>query len=99
MTVISDVSFTSFLRLPGTRRICLSALFIMETQPEASTSYIPPRKHILSTAHLSAFRRSSAYTDIVGFVDKLNDSVVGEKLTEAGGGSDVGLVVVGVLTV
>ena len=57
--------------------------------PHASTSYIPPVKRILSSAHLAAFQRSQTHADIIGFVDRLNESVVNTKLTEAGTGSEV----------
>lgn len=43
-----------------------------------------PTKRILSKAHLAAFARSPAHAEILGFVDSLNDSIIGKKLTEAG---------------
>lgn len=54
-----------------------------DIQPEASTSYRIPTKHILSPAHLAAFRRSPTHQIIVDFIDDLNDSVVGQTLTGA----------------
>jgi serine/threonine-protein phosphatase 2A activator len=57
--------------------------------PSASTSYLPPTKHILSAAHLAAFQRSKTHAEIVDFVEQLNDSIVGRKLSDAGDGSEV----------
>ena len=64
----------------------------MTNAPEttgANHKYITPTKHILSPAHLAAFQRSQTHTDLLSFIDDLNDSVVGVKLTEAGEGSEV----------
>lgn len=49
---------------------------------QASTSYMVPRKRILSKEHLAAFSLSATHGDIVAFVDDLNDAVVGKKLSE-----------------
>lgn len=49
-----------------------------------------PTKHIFSAAHLAAFQRSQSHDDILAFIDALNASVVGVKLTQAGEGSTVG---------
>lgn len=57
--------------------------------PSHSTSYAIPTKHILTKAHLAAFQRSKTYSDIFGFIDELNEDIVGKKLTEAGEGSEV----------
>ncbi|ORY27681.1 phosphotyrosyl phosphatase activator [Naematelia encephala] len=54
----------------------------------ASTSYIPPTKRILSDAQLDFFKRSKTHDEILDFIDKLNQSIVGQKLTEAGEGSE-----------
>ena len=59
------------------------------TTPTASSSYTPPSKRILSPAHLAAFKRSSTHDDIIQFIDALNESIIGVKLTESGSGSDV----------
>ena len=53
------------------------------------STYIAPTKHILSQAHLAAFQRSQSHTDILGFIDNLNQSIVGIKTTQSGAGSDV----------
>lgn len=53
------------------------------------STYVVPTKHILSRAHLDAFLRSPAHDQIVGFIDALNDAIVGKKLSEAGEGSEV----------
>lgn len=60
-----------------------------DPQPEASTSYAPPTKRILSQAHLRAFQRSPTHRDIVSFIDALNESIVGKKLQDAGEPSSV----------
>lgn len=44
-----------------------------------------PVKRILSKEHLEAFKASPTYLDILGFVDDLNQAVVGEKLTDGAG--------------
>lgn len=54
----------------------------MADQPEASTSYTPPVKYILSSAHLAAFRRSTTHEEITGFISDLNDSIVGKSLKD-----------------
>jgi hypothetical protein len=46
--------------------------YTMTDQPEASTSYRPPSKYILSPAHLAAFRRSATHEEITGFISDLN---------------------------
>lgn len=55
-------------------------------------TFVVPTKHILSRAHLDAFLRSPAHAEILNFIDALNDSVVGKKLSDAGEGSEVGAV-------
>ncbi|GAA5828888.1 hypothetical protein JCM3766R1_003854 [Sporobolomyces carnicolor] len=47
----------------------------------ASTSL--PTKRIVSKAHLDAWLSSSTHSDVVTFVEKLNESVVGVKLTDS----------------
>ncbi|WVR04103.1 serine/threonine-protein phosphatase 2A activator 2 [Kwoniella sp. DSM 27419] len=54
----------------------------------ASTSYLPPSKHILSKAHLAALQRSKTHEEITSYVEDLNTSIVGRKLSEAGSGSE-----------
>ncbi|WWC68933.1 serine/threonine-protein phosphatase 2A activator 2 [Kwoniella pini CBS 10737] len=66
-------------------------------QPVASTSYLPPRKYILSKAHLAAFQRSRTHKEVVNFIEELNDAVVGKKLTEAGEGSERTKPIMGIL--
>jgi serine/threonine-protein phosphatase 2A activator len=56
----------------------------------STSSYIEPTKRILSPAHLAAFQRSKTHDELLSFIDALNDSIVGEKLTQAGPGSEVG---------
>jgi serine/threonine-protein phosphatase 2A activator len=63
-----------------------------ESQPQASTSYLPPTKHILSPAHLAAFKRSSTHQEIIQFIDDLNTSIIGKKLSDVDKGSEVGLI-------
>lgn len=57
--------------------------------PSHSPSYTIPTKYILTKAHLAAFQRSKTYSEIFGFIDELNEDIVGKKLTEAGEGSEV----------
>lgn len=78
------------LRLLFTLSVHLLHLIMsIDSQPIASTSYIPPTKHILSKAHLAAFQRSRAHDDILTFIDQLNDSIIGVKLTQATVASEV----------
>lgn len=58
-------------------------------KPSPSASYTIPTKHILSKAHLAAFQRSKTHSEIFGFIEELNEDIVGKKLTEAGQGSEV----------
>jgi serine/threonine-protein phosphatase 2A activator len=58
-------------------------------QPQASTSYLPPTKHILSPAHLAAFKRSSTHHEITQFIDDLNTSIVGKKISDMVKGTEV----------
>jgi hypothetical protein len=53
------------------------------------TGYTIPIKRILSKVHLAAFARSPAHDDILGFIDTLNESIVGKKLSEKGEPSEV----------
>lgn len=53
--------------------------------------YVVPTKHILSKAHLEAFNRSPAHDAIMGFIDALNASIVGRKLSECPQPNDVSL--------
>lgn len=55
----------------------------VESQPSAQTDTSLPRKRILSPAHLAAFKTSDTYKDIVGFVEELNASIVGKKLSDS----------------
>jgi serine/threonine-protein phosphatase 2A activator len=61
----------------------------MIQEGEASTSYRQPSKHILSTAHLAAFRRSTTHEEITQFISDLNSSIVGKTLNDVGPASDV----------
>jgi len=46
------------------------------------TTPILPTKRIVSKAHLDAWLSSSTHQDVVKFVEDLNESVVGVKLTD-----------------
>ncbi len=46
------------------------------------TSYSKPRKCILSKEQLEAFQNSNAHKDIISYVETLNESVVGVKLSD-----------------
>lgn len=50
-----------------------------------------PTKRIVSKAHLDAWLSSSTHTDLVNFVEELNESVVGVKLHDEVLESDVSL--------
>jgi hypothetical protein len=41
-----------------------------------------PTKRIISRAHLQSFLDSPTHTDLVNFLEELNESVVGLKLTD-----------------
>lgn len=45
-------------------------------------SFQPPRKAILTPSQLAYFQTSKTYQDIVGFIEGLNERVVGVKLTD-----------------
>ena len=45
-------------------------------------SFQPPRKAILTPDQLAHFQKSKTYQDIVGFIEDLNERVVGVKLTD-----------------
>lgn len=55
----------------------------------ADGPYVVPQKYIFSKAHLEAFTRSKTHDAILGFIDELNDEIVGAKLSEAGEPSEV----------
>ncbi|BEJ11223.1 hypothetical protein CspHIS471_0106450 [Cutaneotrichosporon sp. HIS471] len=59
-----------------------------DTEQNGTTSYVVPTKHILSKAHLAAFERSPAHDELMAFIDALNASIVGRKLSEAGVGNE-----------
>ncbi|KAL1410122.1 Serine/threonine-protein phosphatase 2A activator 2 [Vanrija albida] len=50
----------------------------------AARAFTPPAKYILSKAHLAAFQRSPSHAAITKFIDDLNASIVGRKLSDAG---------------
>lgn len=52
-------------------------------------SYQIPRKVILSQEQLTAFQESKTHKDIVSYIEALNESVVGVKLTDECETSDV----------
>ncbi|OWZ74556.1 serine/threonine-protein phosphatase 2A activator 2 [Cryptococcus neoformans Bt85] len=66
-------------------------------KPSPSASYTIPAKHILSKAHLAAFQRSKTHSEIFGFIEELNEDIVGKKLTEAGQGSERTRPLIGIL--
>lgn len=45
-------------------------------------SFHPPRKVILTPDQLAHFQQSKTHQDIIGFIEELNDRVVGVKLTD-----------------
>lgn len=45
-------------------------------------SYKPPRKAILTKEQLQYFQESQTHKDIVAYIEILNESVVGSKLTD-----------------
>ena len=52
-------------------------------------SFRIPTKHIVSPAHLAAFKRSKSHSDISNFIQQLNQEVVGKTLSQAGQPSQV----------
>jgi serine/threonine-protein phosphatase 2A activator len=48
-----------------------------------STAFEIPGKRILSSAQLTAFQSSATYNTITSYIEILNASVVGVKLTDA----------------
>ncbi len=54
-------------------------------------SYQVPRKAILSKDQLQAFQESKTHKDVISYIEKLNESVVGVKLTDACEASDVSM--------
>jgi hypothetical protein len=63
----------------------------MSQEGEASTSYRQPSKHILSPAHLAAFRRSTTHDEITEFISDLNSSIIGKTLNDVGPASNVSI--------
>lgn len=45
-------------------------------------SFRPPRKVILTPEQLSYFQQSKTHQGIIGFIEELNDRVVGVKLRD-----------------
>lgn len=54
------------------------------TESGSSSSSSLPRKRILSKQHLEAFQASPTHADVIGFIEELNGSIVGLKISEAG---------------
>lgn len=52
-------------------------------------SYQVLKKIILSKDQLQAFQESKTHKDVISYIEKLNESVVGVKLTDACEASDV----------
>ena len=60
-----------------------------QSEAESSTSYRRPVKRITSKRQLEAFQRSATHHEILDFVTKLNEAVVGKRLSDAGQGNEV----------
>ncbi len=53
-----------------------------EATPATSTDFFAPRKIILTKEQLEAFQQSKTHETIVGYINALNEAVVGVKLTD-----------------
>lgn len=53
------------------------------------TEFETPRKEILSKEQLEQFQQSTTHSQILAFIQRLNDAVVGVKLTDTCNESDV----------
>ena len=65
------------------------ALCLLARRPEPFTvtltitmPFEEPRKSILTPEQLAYFQQSETYQDIIGFIEELNECVVGVKLTD-----------------
>lgn len=45
-------------------------------------SRLVPTKHILTPAHLAAFKRSDTHREVTQFIHELNDAIVGLKISD-----------------
>lgn len=65
---------------------CRSALCSRPPSPTCATlstmSFQSPRKAILTPDQLAHFQQSKTHQDIIGFIEELNERVVGVKLTD-----------------
>jgi hypothetical protein len=52
-------------------------------------TYRKPRKEILSEQQLAAFPSTQTYVDVISYIETLNESVIGVKLTDECSVSDV----------
>ena len=53
--------------------------------------YTPPRKCILTKEQMEAFQASKTHADVVSYIETLNNSVIGVKLTDECSASEVGM--------
>lgn len=54
----------------------------MATNQSDLASFSTPRKYILSKEQLEAFQASNTHNEIISYIESLNDSVIGVKLSD-----------------
>ena len=58
-----------------------------------ASAYIVPRKCILSKEQMEAFQASKTHEGVIGYIETLNEAVVGVKLTDDCEVSEVSIII------
>ena len=61
----------------------------MSTEASTSSKYRAPEKEILTKAQLEQFQQSATHSQLLAFIERLNEAVVGVKLRDPCDESDV----------
>jgi serine/threonine-protein phosphatase 2A activator len=61
----------------------------MSTEASTSRGYHAPEKEILTKAQLEQFQQSATHSQLLAFIERLNEAVIGVKLRDPCEESDV----------
>lgn len=66
--------------MPETDKVTELATIALLVLPQTIMSLKAPRKLILTPEQLSAFQKSDTHLEIISYIEKLNDAVIGVPL-------------------
>ncbi|RHZ72688.1 hypothetical protein Glove_241g58 [Diversispora epigaea] len=76
----SSFFFTTVNRVPQLRH-CYSSFFFSNKNMTSTTNFVIPKREILTKEDLERFQESQSYSDFFSFIERLNESVKGQKLS------------------